>query len=464
MPQHSFLRLAGRVGLLAAAALVAACGTSPPIVAGKQVVPPDRQIPAGALAVLTERFPDLHVVSSSSGPLLKPEINDIAVVLARGEPSSDFVIALLETVGRDGYRLVNASMPIDPGCAQCRVGVDLGRHGLYVHVIRASEEDFENFTYQFAYSDGSDRLGMVGVTVYVPPRADDPIHHSFSASVDLLTGQRTDIIDESQADDPVHRERQTSLARRPPIAFDTFTFTADALDAETRELPPVAFDPAGTLPAPATDVLRERFPQMTVQSQASGSLRGDGSRDLVAVLAPVDRGARSGTAADAIVAVLMGQPDGSVRLADVSAPMAHDCPTCDVQVQIARRTLTVQTTEVSAAGSLSVAWQFASRSRDAPLRLVAVRNEASLRSGDGDKRRKISNTNLLSGERVDVSDDVVRGRKSRSEQKARLPVRPPIALEAFGFDPAVLADDGLPEIVRDAKPEATAAPGRLNGS
>ena len=464
MPQHSCLRIAVRVAVLAAVALVAACGTSPPIVAAGKSVPPERQVPIGALAILTERFPDLHVVSSSSGPLFKPGINDIAVVLARAEQAGDHVVALLEPVDRDHYRLVNASMPIDPGCAQCRVGVDLGWQRLYVHVIRASGEDFENFTYQFAYRDGSDTLGMVGVTAYVPPRADDPIPHSFSASVDLLTGQRTDIIDESQADDPVHRERQTRLPVRPPISFDTFTFTADALDAETRQLPPAVFDPAGTLPAAAVDALRERFPRMAVQSRASGSLRGDGSRDIVAVLAPADRSARPGAAADAVVAVLLGQPDGSVKLADVSAPMAHDCPTCDVQVQIARRTLTVQTTEVSAAGSQSVAWQFASRSREAPLRLVAVRDESSVRSTDGDRRRKVSNTNLLSGERVDVSDDVVHGRKSRSEQKARLPVRSPIALEAFGFDPAVLADDGRPELARDARTESGAVAGKLSGS
>jgi hypothetical protein len=233
---------------------------------------------------------------------------------------------------------------------------------------------------------------------------------------------------------------------------------------ETGKLPPAVFDPAGTLPAPAVALLRERFPRMTLQSQASGSLRGDGSRDIAAVLVPADRSARSGAADDAVVAVLLGQPDGSVKLADVSAPMAHDCTTCDVRVQIARRTLTVQTTEVSATGSQSVAWQFASRSRETPLRLVAVRDEASVRSADGDKRRKVSNTNLLSGERIDVSDDVVLGHKSRSEQKARLPVRAPIALEAFGFDTAAFADDAQPKVARDAKPDASAALGSLSGS
>ena len=127
--------------------------------------------------------------------------------------------------------------------------------------------------------------------------------------------------------------------------------------------------------------------------------------------------------------------------------------------------LTVQTTEVSATGSQSLAWQFASRSREAPLRLVAVRDETSVRSNDGDTHRKVSSTNLVSGERIDQSDDVVHGRKSRSEQKARLPVRSPIALAAFGFDPAVLADDVPAEVAHDAKQEAGgAALVKLSGS
>jgi hypothetical protein len=454
------VRTSARIATLSCLALAAACTTPPPPPVPETPLPPERQIPVGAAKALSERFPELHVVSNSSGPLLKAEINEIAVVLARGEPDSEYVVALLEPAEHDDYRLASASMPISPGCAQCSVGVDLGRHGLYVHVIRALGDDFENFTYQFAYRDGSDALTLTGVTAYVPPRPYDPIPHSFSASVDLRTGQRTDIVDESQSDDPVHRERQTTLPVRPPISFDTFTFAADALDAETRKLPPVVFDPAGTLPAAAVEALRERFPHMTVQSQASGSLRGDGSRDIVAVLAPADRTARPGAAADTVVAVLLGQADGSVRLADVSAPMAHDCPTCDVQVQIQRRLLTVQTTAISATGSESVAWRFASRSRETPLRLVAVRDEASVRSPDGDSHRTVSSINLLNGERVEVVDGVVNGRKSRSEQKViRLAVRSPIALDAFGFDPKALDGGG------DARPEpGAAAAATISGS
>jgi hypothetical protein len=461
MPDYSSMRLAARVGLLAAATLVAACTTPPPIV--EKPLPPERQIPVGAVKALTERFPDLHVVANSSGPLQKPEVNDIAVVLASGGAAGDFVIALLEPGGRDDYRVITASRPINPGCPQCSVGVDLARHHLYVHVIRTSGNDFENFTYQFAWRDGEEALAMTGVTAYIPPRADDPIPHSFSASVDMLTGKRTDITDESQNDEPVHRERQTSVPVRPPIAFDAFTFTADALDVETRKLPPVVFDPSGTLPAAAVDALRERFPQMSVQSQANGPLRGDGSRDIVAVLAPADRNARSGAAADTIVAVLLGQPDGSVRLGGVSGTMAHDCPTCDVQVQIAHRTLTVQTTEVDATGSQSVAWQFAFKNRDAPLRLVGMRTETSVRSADGDGRHTVASTNLLSGERVDVVDDVVHGRRTRNEQKSRLPMTAPVTLQDFAFDPATLAEEPRADVAHDPRP-APGPAGKLSGS
>jgi hypothetical protein len=464
------MRLVARVGLLAAASFVTACSTPPPIV--EKPLPPERQIPVGAVKALTEWFPDLHVVANSSGPLRKPEINDIAVVLARGDASGDFVIAVLEPGGHDDYRVVTASRPIDPGCAQCSVGVDLARHGLYVHVIRAAGEDFENFTYQFAWRDGQEALSMTGVTAYIPPRAGDPIPHSFSASVDMITGQRTEIIDEAQNDDPAHRERQTNVPVRPPITFDAFTFAADALDVETRRLPPAVFDPAGTLPAAAVDALRERFPRMAVQSQAGGSLRGDGSRDIVVVLAPADRNARSGAAADALIAVLLGQPDGGVRLADVSGAMTHDCPTCDVQVQIARRVLDVQVTQVDATGSQSVDYQFACRPKDAPLRLVGLRTETSVRSADGDGRHTVASTNLLNGERVDLVDDVVHGRKTRSEQRRRLPVRAPVLLQAFAFDPTTLVEEPAAEVAHDPGPvrtgaapaPAAASAGRLSGS
>ena len=98
------LHLAARAGLLAAAMLVAACSTTPPpVVAVEKPLPPERQVPIGAAALLKERFPDLHVVANSSGPLLKPEVSNIAVVLAREEPPVDDVIALLEPAAHGAW-------------------------------------------------------------------------------------------------------------------------------------------------------------------------------------------------------------------------------------------------------------------------------------------------------------------------------------------------------------------------
>jgi hypothetical protein len=457
MLDHNFMRLVVRLSLLATAVFVVACSTPPPI--AHKPLPPERQIPVGALKALTEWFPDLKVVANSSGPLRTDAVNDIAVVLTRGGSSDDYVLAVLEPAGQDEYRVASASQTINPGCQQCSVGVDVALHGLYVHVIRAAGPDFENFTYQFAYADGAQALQMVGVNAYIPSAVDDdPIPHSFSASVDMTTGKRTDIVEDALNDEPAHRERQTSVPVRPPITFDAFSFAADALEAETTRLPPVAFDPAAVLPPAAAETLRERFPLMTVQSQASGSLRANGSRDIAAVLAPADRPARTGAASDALVAVLLAQPDGSMKLGDVSGTLAHDCPTCDVQVRIERRTLIVQTTAVDAAGSQSVDYQFAFRPRETPLRLVGVRTETAIRSSDGDDRRYVNSANLLTGDRIDVVDAVVHGRKNRSEQKTRLPIRPPITLAAFAFDPGALTEETRQDIPREPKPETAAAP------
>src|SRR5205814_6765366 len=138
------------------------------------------------------------------------------------------------------------------------------------------------------------------------------------------------------------------------------------------------------------------------------------------VLVPADRAARAGAAADAVVAVLLAQPDGSLRLAEVSGAMAHACPTCDVQVQIARHTLSIETTQVTPTGSVSTDWQFAFRPKDAPLRLVGLRTEATVRAGDDGAARRstVTSTNLINGDRIEVSDGVVNGRRRRSEQKS----------------------------------------------
>lgn len=420
MPTPFLLRPPARaLHALALTAILAACATPPPAEVATKPSPESR-LPPGARQALAQRFPGMRVVSDSSGLLPLPGVDEIAVVLGKADGGREFTIALVAPEGPGGWRVADVSRPIVPGCAQCSVSADLAPHGLYVHVIRSEGADFENFTYQFAPGVGGEPWRLVNVTAYVPARPEDPASHGFSASVDLLSGQRTDITDDTTTGTPVHRERQSTVALRPPIAFGEFTFAADALDAETRALPPVAFDPAGTLPPAAVDALRERFPRMTVQSQASGALRADGGRDIAAVLVPAGRAAaRPGAAADAVVAVLLAQPDGGVRLADVSGAMAHDCPTCGVQVQIARRTLSVQTTDVNATGSVSTDYQFAFRPRDTGLRLVALRSETTMRAADG--------------------------RAKRREQKTRMAPPAPVPLADFTFDPATLADDGRAE-------------------
>ena len=443
LPPRRLARALLLTALAALAAILAACTTPPPRVAAVAKPPPERRLPESARLALAQRFPELRVVSDNGGLLPTPGVDELAAVLARADGTGEFTIALLAPDGPGAWRVADASRPIVPGCAKCSVSADLAPHGLYVRVIRADGADFVNFTYQFAPGAGSEPWRLVGVTAYKPARPGDPAAHGFSATVDLLSGQRTDITDDDAGGTLVHREHQSTVPLRPAIAFGDFAFTADALDAETRALPPVAFDPAGTLPAAAVDALRERFPRMTVQSQSSGALRGEG-RDIAAVLVPADRAARPGAAADAVVAVLLAQPDGGVRLAEVSGAMAHDCPTCGVQVQIARRVLSVQTTDVSATGSVSTDYQFAFRAKDAPLRLVALRSETLVRVADNASNRTVASLNLVSGDRVEVVNGVVNGRHKRSEQKWRLQPPAPVGLADFTFDPARLDEDARP--------------------
>ena len=442
-------------------AILAACTTPPPAPVEVAKPKPVHQLPEAARQALVQRFPDLAIVSDSSELLATPGIDDIAVVLKRGDISGQYFVALLAPDGRGAWRVADTSQPIVPGCGKCSVSADLAPHGLYVRVIRAEGPDFENFTYQFAPGAGAEPWRLVNVTAYVPPRANDTAAHGFSASVDLLTGQRTDIVDEAGGDGTLHREHQSAVPLRASIAFGEFTFNADALDAETRRLPPVVFDPSGRLPVAAVDALRERFPKMTVRSQASGALRGEG-RDIAAVLVPADRADRTGAASDAVVAVLLAQPDGSVRLSDVSGTMAHDCPTCDVQVQIARRTLRVQTTDVNATGSVSVDYQFAFKAKDTPLRLVALRTETTLRTADAANRRTVASTNLLNGDHVETVDGVVNGHRSHNEQKMRFAPGAPILLSEFAFDPATVGDEA-PSAAGPTAPVTTASE-TLSGS
>ena len=456
MPDQSTPRPPVRVCLtLALTAILAACSTAPPAPVAAAKPKPEHKLPDAARQALAQRFPDLTLVSDSSAVAM-PGVDDIAVVLKRGDISGEHFVALLEPDANGGWRVADTSRPIVPGCGKCSVSADLAPHGLYVRVIRALGPDFENFTYQFAPGAGAEPWRLVNVTAYIPPKPDDATSHGFSASVDLLSGQRTDIVDEAGDDDAtLHRERQSAVALRAPIAFGEFSFAPDALDVETRKLPPVVFDPAGTLPVAAVDALRERFPKMTVQSQSSGTLRGEG-RDIAAVLVPADRAARTGAAADAVVAVLLAQPDGSVKVSDVSGTMAHDCPTCDVQVQIARRTLRVQTTDVNATGSVSVDYQFAFKAKDAPLRLVGLRTETTQRAPDSANRRTVASTNLINGDHVETVDGVVNGRRSHNEQKTRLAPGAPVLLSDFAFDPAALMDDA-PTAAGPRAPVTTAA-------
>jgi hypothetical protein len=127
-------------------------------------------------------------------------------------------------------------------------------------------------------------------------------------------------------------------------------------------------------------------------------------------------------------------------------------------VQIARRTLSVQTTAVNATGSVSVDWQFAFRPKDAPLRLVGLRTETTLRTVDNTSRRTVASSNLVNGERIEVEDAVVNGRRSRREQRSRLAPHTAILLSDFAFDASALADDVRPE------PALSTVAGSLGGS
>jgi hypothetical protein len=99
-------------------------------------------------------------------------------------------------------------------------------------------------------------------------------------------------------------------------------------------------------------------------------------------------------------------------------------------VQIARRTLNVQTTDISATGSVSTDYQFAFKPKDTALRLVALRSESTVRAADGRPKRN---------------------------EKARLGPPAPVPLADFTFDPAALDDDARPE-------PAVAAGASISGS
>ena len=144
------------------------------------------------------------------------------------------------------------------------------------------------------------------------------------------------------------------------------------------------------LPAPALALLRARFPGAVVQARSAGALRADGGRDIAVVLA-----ASPGADADATLALLVAQADGSLRLAATSGSLARACRGCDVQVQIAHHALVVQTMSTDTAGTHIVGYQFMAAARDKPgaLRLLGVRTVQADRSG-ADSRRYVNTANL----------------------------------------------------------------------
>ncbi|MEP6505506.1 MAG: hypothetical protein ABJD97_19380, partial [Betaproteobacteria bacterium] len=301
---------------------------------------------------------------------------------------------------------------------------------------RPSDPDFERVTYQFGYRETDDALRLTGVTA-AQPAGDDPIAHGYAISTSLLTGAKVDTLDPTQGDPTRRRELRFTVSLRPAIAFDAFTFTPAALGPELRRQPAFAFEPADPLPAAVTTLVRTRFPGLAVQSRAGGSLRADGARDLALVLVPP--GGKPADGVDGVVALLQGQPDGSWRLAAASGPLTRSCRGCEVQAQIAHRALVVQTTGVDAAGTHVVGYQFMATAKDKPaLRLVGVRTVLATRAANGDSHRYVNTANLVTGDKLDVLEDVVRGRRTRTEHASRIAVRAAIAFAGFAFDPTKL--------------------------
>ena len=431
-----------RVAALAAATLaalaMAGCGTvrpAPPAPVVHHVEQPtDAGLPAAASRALNQRFPYMHPVGHSSGHLQVDDADDLAVVLAPIGQSSDAIVAVLVASAGGEYRVATASKVVAPGCDTCTTTVDITHKLLSVHVMRPSDPEFERVTYQFGYRDTDDALRLVGVTA-AQPAGDDPIAHSYAISTSLLNGAKVDTLDATQSEPARRRELHSTVPLRPAIAFDAFAFTPQALGPELRRQPVSAFEPAETLPAAAATLLRARFPGATVQAHSAGALR-DGARDVAVVLAPTANAAEG----DAKLALLLAQPDGSLKLGATSGPLTRNCHGCDVQVQIAHRALVVQTMSTDTSGTHIVGWQFMAMPRDKPgaLRLVGVRTVLASRSGNGDSHRYVNTANLVTGDKLDVVEDVAHGHRNRVERAGKVPVRPAITLAGFAFDPGKL--------------------------
>jgi len=422
------------------AALLAGCVSAPlapapasaPPAPRRVEAPTDPTLPAAAARALGQRFPYMHAISHGAGHLQVDDADDLAVVLAPTGQAQDVIVALVVTGAAGDYRIATASKAVAPGCETCTVTVDIAHHLLSVHVMRPSDPEFERVTYQFGYRYPYDVLRLVGVTA-AQPAGDDPIAHSYALSTNLVTGVRIDTLDATQSDPARRRELRSTVPLRPAIAFDAFSFAPQSLAPEMRRQPVTRFEPGEPLPPAAAALLRARFPGLLVQAYSTGALRTDALRDVAAVLAPAP-----GADGETLLALLFAQPDGSLRLGATSGPLMHDCAACDVQVQIAHKALVVQTTAVDTFGTHIVGYQFAATSRTAAPRLVGVRTVLASRSGPGDSHRYVNTANLVTGDKLDVIEDVVHGRRNRVERASKVAVRPPIVLAGFTFDPAKL--------------------------
>ena len=427
---------ARRFALLAcAAALLAGCAhhpAAPPAPAPHRVdLPTDTGLPASAARALNQRFPYMHPIGHSAGHLQVDDADDLAVLLAPLGQSTDAVVAVLVTGAGGEYRVATASKVIAPGCDTCTTTVDIAHHLLSVHVMRPADPEFERITWQFGYRDTDDALRLVGVTA-AQPAGDDPIAHSYAISTNLVNGAKVDTLDPTQADPARRRELKSTVSLRPAIAFDAFAFTPQALAPELRRQPLSAFEPAESVPASAVALLRARFPGTNVQARSAGVLRADGQRDFAVVMGPAPG---AGADADVTLVLLLAQPDGSLKPGPTSGPLTRACRGCDVQVLIAHKALVVQTTVSDSAGTHIVGWQFVASPKDksGALRLVGVRTVFSSREGS-DSHRYVNTTNLVTGDKLDVVEDIAHGHRNRVERASKVALRPPIPLAGFAFD------------------------------
>ncbi len=437
LPFHRALLRATAASIVALAAGCAHPPPPPPPPVRHVAVPADGGLPPGAALALAQRFTGLRPLSHTAGRLQVDDADDLAVVLAPPGQTHDALVAVLVTGAAGEWRVATASRVLSPGCESCTATVDIAHHLLSVHIARPADADFERSTWQFGYRESDDALRLVAVSA-AQPAGDDPIAHAWAVSTSLLTGAKTDTLDPSPSETGRRHELRSTVPLRPAIAFDACAFSFAELAPELRRPPAWAFEAPEPLQAGLASLLRARFPGLAVQSRASGALRGEGTRDLALVLAPAQP--RAADAPDTLIALLQGQPDGTWKLAATSGAVTRTCPGCEVQARIAHRALVVQTTAVDGGTTRVTGWQFAidPKDRSAQLRLLGVRTVLATRGGGADRRRYVNTANLATGDKLDVVEDVVRGRLSRTERATHVPVRPAIAFAGFGFDASKL--------------------------